>query len=421
MSAMTGVSLRTVQQAAETIATDVRRTPVWPFAVPTSDGEREVLLKLENFQVTGSFKARGAFNFLRSLRRGEARAGLVAMSAGNHAQGVALAARAHGIPATIVMPAAAPLAKVLATRALGAKVVLHGASLEEARREAFAIADREGRLFVPPYDSDAIIAGQGTVGLELAQQVPDIEEVLVPAGGGGLLAGVAVALRGLLPRVRVIGVQTAAMNGISESLKAGHAVETPSERTIADGVAVAGPSERTFALIRQHVDDVVKVNEEAIAHAVVTLMERGKVVAEGAGALGVAAIQSGVYLPRGKAAVLVSGGNIDINLIGSVVRNGLVDAGRYQRLAIEVTDTPGQLALVASVIAAAGGNVLEVEHNREAPSLPIGVAMLELLLEVNGAAHFAEVLAALREAGLRGVPGSEARLATVEARSAHEH
>lgn len=418
---MATVSLEDIQRAAAGFGDLVRRTPVWPFALPPGGDKPAVQLKLENLQVTGSFKARGALNFLRQLPDEDAARGLIAMSAGNHAQGVALAARQRGVSATIVMPAAAPLAKVLATRALGAKVILHGASLEEARAEAFAIAEREGRVFVPPYDHDAIIAGQGTVGLEILEQYPAVREILVPAGGGGLLSGIALAVKSLRPEVRVVGVQAAAMDGICESVRAGKVLRAPSVRTIADGVAVSGPSERTFAMIREHVDEMVAVSEEAIAHAVVLLMERGKVVAEGAGALGVAAIQSGVYRPRGETVVVISGGNIDINLIGSVVRNGLVDAGRYQQLAVEVTDTPGQLALVASVIASAGGNVLEVEHNREAPSLPIGVAMLELLLEVNGAEHFREILAALREAGLRGVPGSEARLATVEARSAHEH
>lgn len=418
---MTNVSLEDIQRAAAGFDDLVRTTPVWPFAMPTDGGEQGVHLKLENLQATGSFKARGALNFLRLLPDEDAKRGLIAMSAGNHAQGVALAARQRGVPATIVMPAAAPLAKVLATRALGVKVILHGASLEEARAEAFAIAEREGRVFVPPYDHDAVIAGQGTVGLEILEQHPAVEEILVPAGGGGLLSGVALAVKSLRPDVRVVGVQAAAMDGICESVRAGKLLRAPSVRTIADGVAVSGPSERTFAIIREHVDEMVAVSEEAIAHAVVLLMERGKLVAEGAGALGIAAIQSGVYRPRGETVVVISGGNIDINLIGSVVRNGLVDAGRYQQLAVEVTDTPGQLALVASVIASAGGNVLEVEHNREAPSLPIGVAMLELLLEVNGAEHFREILAALREVGLRGVPGSEARLATVEARSAHEH
>ena len=212
--------------------------------------------------------------------------------------------------------------KINATRALGARVVIHGASLEDARAEAFAIADREGRIFVPPFDDDAVIAGQGTVGLELVRQAPDIDEVLVPAGGGGLLAGVALALKHLRPGIRVIGVQSAAMDGIARSLAAGKPVAVGATRTIADGVAVSGPSERTFALIQRYVDEVVAVPDEAIAQAILALVERAKFVVEGAGALGVAAVMSGRYRPKGKALAVISGGNIDINLLGSMVRRG---------------------------------------------------------------------------------------------------
>lgn len=413
------VSFAAIADARGALAPDIRLTPVWPLTVPAPGLDVPLLLKCENLQLTGSFKVRGALNFVRQLDTAAAARGLIAMSAGNHAQGVALAGAARGIPVTVVMPESAPLAKVNATRALGARVVIHGASLDDARAEAQAIAGREGRIFVPPFDDDAVIAGQGTVGLELLDQVPDIEEVLVPAGGGGLLAGVATAIKSRRPDVRVVGVQSAAMDGIRRSVAAGRPVTTPSARTIADGVAVAGPSDRTFALIRRHVDDVIAVPDDAIAHAIVLLIERAKLVVEGAGALAVAAIQSGLYRPRGKAVAVLSGGNIDINLLGSIVRRGLVDAGRYQHLAIEVSDTPGQLALVSGVIAGAGGNILEVDHNREAPGMPVGVAVLELLIEVNGLQHFNEIVQALREAGLRGVPGSPARLATLDARLRH--
>lgn len=413
------VSHASIVEARAALAPHVRLTPVWPFSIPAPGLDVSLLLKCENLQLTGSFKVRGALNFVRQLDDATASRGLIAMSAGNHAQGVALAGSARGIPVTVVMPESAPLAKVNATRALGARVVIHGASLDDARAEAQAIAAREGRIFVPPFDDDAVIAGQGTLGLELLDQAPDVEEVLVPAGGGGLLAGVAVAIKSARPGIRVVGVQSAAMDGIRRSLAAGRPVTTPSARTIADGVAVAGPSERTFALIQRHVDEIIAVSDDAIAHAIVLLIERAKLVVEGAGALAVAAVQSGLYRPRGKAVAVLSGGNIDINLLGSIVRRGLVDAGRYQHLAIEVSDTPGQLALVSGVIAGAGGNILEVDHNREAPGMPVGVAVLELLIEVNGLQHFDEIVQALRDAGLRGIPGSPARLATVDARLRH--
>ena len=420
MNASGSLTLADIETAAEVVAGQIRETPVWPLRIPAPGLDHEILLKCENLQLTGSFKVRGALNFVSQLSPEEATRGLVAMSAGNHAQGVALAARTRGISATIVVPASAPLAKINATRALGARVIVQGASLDEARAEARAIAAREGRVFVPPFDNAAIVAGQGTVGLEIAHHAPDVEEVLVPAGGGGLLAGVAVALKSLKPGIRVIGVQSAAMDGISRSLAAKKAVAVPASRTIADGVAVSGPSELTFELIQQYVDEVICVPDEAVAQAIVMLIERAKFVVEGAGALGVAAIMSGRYEPRGRALAVLSGGNIDINLLGSMVRRGLVQAGRYQHLAIEVSDTPGELALVSSVVAQVGGNILEVDHNREAPGMPVGVAVLELLLEVNGAEQFNDLLEALREAGLRGVPGSPARLATESARRRHD-
>lgn len=415
-----GVTLADIEGAAGALAGHIRETPVWPLRVPAPGPDEDILLKCEHLQVTGSFKARGALNFVRQLTAADAQRGLVAMSAGNHAQGVALAASSRGIEATIVVPASAPLAKVNATRRLGAKVIVHGASLEEARAEAAAIAEREGRVFVPPFDHDHIIAGQGTVGLEVLRQASAVTEILVPAGGGGLLAGVAVGVKSLRPDVKVIGVQSAAMEGIRKSLEIGELARVPAHRTISDGVAVAGPSERTFKLIQRYVDDVITVPDEATAQAIVMLIERAKFVVEGAGALGIAAVMSGRYRPTGRAVAVLSGGNIDINLLGSIVRRGLADAGRYQKLLVEVSDTPGELALVSNVIATTGGNILEVDHNREAPGMPVGVAVLELLLEVNGLDQFNEVVAALREVGLRGVPGSIARLATEAARSRHE-
>lgn len=416
----TAVSLASIRAARAAIEPNIRVTPVWPSATLERIAGVPVSLKCEQMQLTGSFKIRGAANYVSRLPAEARERGLVAASAGNHAQGVALAGSNAGIDVTVVMPASAPLAKVSAARGYGARVVLHGASLEAARGRAVAIAEREGRLYVPPFDDDAIISGQGTVGLEILEQAPDVEEVLVPTGGGGLLAGVATAIKEQRPGVRVVGVQAAAMDGVVQSLAARRPVTAPSARTIADGVAVAGPSARTFALIERYVDDVVAVTDEAIAHAIVLLIERSKMIVEGAGALAAAAIQSGAYRPRGQTVAVLSGGNIDVNLLGSIVRRGLVDAGRYRHLTVEVSDTPGELALVTTAIAAAGGNVLEVDHNREAPGMPVGVAVLDLLLEVNGPEHFEQVIHALRARGLRGVPDSGARLATEDARRRHQ-
>lgn len=413
------VSLEAIQEARDAVAPAVRLTPVWPSATLQDQLGVPVLLKCEHQQRTGSFKIRGAMNFISRLDAAVRARGLVTASAGNHAQGVALAGTTAGIPVTVVMPVIAPLAKASAAQGYGAKVVLAGSSLEEARREAEQIAEREGRVYVPPFDDDAVINGQGTLGLEILEQAPGVAEILVPAGGGGLLAGVAVAVKSIDPKVRVVGVQAAAMDGICRSFRAHRRVTVPAERTIADGVAVAGPSDRTFALIERYVDDMVSCTDDAIARALVLLIERSKMVVEGAGALGVAALQSGAYRPSGPTVVILSGGNIDINLLGSIVRRGLVDAGRYQHLTVEVSDTPGELALVTRVIGGAGGNIIDVNHNREAPGMPVGVAVLDLLLEVNGADHFRQIITALREVGLRGIHGSPARLATEGARRRH--
>lgn len=413
------VSLEAILAARAAIAPAIRVTPLWPSQTLEQICGLPVWLKCEQMQFTGSFKVRGATNFVRQLSAEQRGQGLVAASAGNHAQGLALAGSRAGIDVTVVMPLIAPLAKANATREHGARVVLHGNSLEDARTEAQRIADSEGRIYVPPFDNDAVIAGQGTVGLEILEQAPGVEEIIVPAGGGGLLAGIAVAVKATSPAVRVIGVQASAMDGICRSFAAGRVLTAPSARTIADGVAVAGPSARTFTLIERYVDAVVSVSDDAIARAVVLMIERSKFIVEGAGALAVAALQSGAYRPRGTAVAVLSGGNIDINVLGSIVRRGLVDAGRYRHLTIEVSDTPGQLAQVSRVVADAGGNILEVDHNREAPGMPVGVALLDLLLEVNGAEHFDQIVHALRQEGLRGVPGGAARLATEDARRRH--
>ncbi len=408
-----GPGIADIEAAATRLAGTVRRTPVWP-AVLDSKSPGPLLIKCEQLQLTGSFKLRGALNFVRRLPPEELARGLVTASAGNHAQGVAFAGRAAGAAVAVVMPENAPLAKIEASSRLGAEVILHGESLAEARERAGELVAEQGWILVPPFDNDDVIAGQGTVGLEIVEQVPDVDTVLVPAGGGGLLAGVAVAVKSRRPAARVIGVQTRVMDGIRQSLIAGRPVSVPAERTMADGVAVAGPSERTFSLISRHVDDVVAVGEESIAQAVVFLIERAKLVSEGAGALPIAALQSGACSPKGTTVAVLSGGNIDMNLIGAVVRHGLAEAGRHRRLTVEVADVPGELALLADGVARRGGNVLEVEHVREAVHLPVGVAILNLVVEVKGEAHFAEIVSDLRRLGVRG--RTNGRLTTSAAR-----
>ena len=332
MTAAPSVTVDDIEAAREVIAGGILETPVWPARALERLAGVPVVLKCEQLQRAGSFKIRGALNAIHSLSDEDRARGIVAASAGNHAQGVALAAQAAGIAATVVMPEGAPLVKAAATEGYGARVVFHGESLEEARAHAGDLASRDGLVYLPPFTNDAVIAGQGTLGLELLEQIPDLAEVLIPAGGGGLLAGVATAIKARRPEVRVVGVQAAAMDGICRSYAAGEVRSVPHAGTLADGVAVAGPSDRTFTLIRENVDEMIACGDTAIAHAMVFLLETSKLLVEGAGALGVAALLSDAYRPRAKTAIVLSGGNVDINRLGSIVRYGLVEDGRYRHL-----------------------------------------------------------------------------------------
>jgi threonine dehydratase len=307
------------------------------------------------------------------------------------------------------MPESAPLTKLTSTRGYGARVILHGDSLRDARHKAEEIAAGEGRIYVPPFDDDRIIAGQGTLGLELLEQAPEATEILVPTGGGGLLAGVATAVKSRRPDIRIIGVQTEAMNGAVRSFAAGEVIETGASHTIADGCAVSGPSERTLALIRRHVDAMIVVPEAAIARAVLLLIEQSRMVVEGAGALAAAALLAGIHRPNGPCVAVLSGGNIDITLLGAIVRKGLVEAGRYQHLSLLISDRPGQLSRIAGIIADGGGNIINVVHDREARGLALGAALLDLVVEVDGEDHFAAIVHDLTAAGF--LPGQESTAA----------
>lgn len=402
-----------IVEAQERIRHQVRRTPVHPSTLLSAHSGGDVYLKCENLQRTGSFKLRGALNMLSTLPSGSA---IVAASAGNHAQAVALAAAWRGLRATVVMPRHAPLAKQRATREYGAEVELVEGLLAAAIERAEEIAAREDRTFVPPFDHPLIVAGQGTLGLEVLEQVPGAETVIVPAGGGGLLAGVAAAVKAVRPAARVVGVQAAAMPGIARSLDEGVAGTVPPVRTLADGVAVAGPSALTFDLIREHVDEVVTVSEEAIAQAIVFLLERGRLVVEGAGALAVAALLSNAVSSPGKAVCVLSGGNIDVNVLGRIAARGLVLSGRHRTLTVAAANVPGEMALVTGGLAAAGANILEVTHSVADADLPIGVSRVTFRLEVSDAEAFERVTATLIERGLQ--PGTLTDLATPTAASA---
>ena len=362
-----------------------------------------VYLKLENLQRTGSFKIRGATYRLSRLTAEERARGVVAASAGNHAQGVALAAQALGIPATIFMPLGVPVPKLLATRGYGADVVLEGATVETPLRLAAEFAERTGAVLIHPFDHRDIIVGQGTLGLELFDAVPDLDTVLLGIGGGGLIAGVAAAVKARAAAVgrtvRVIGVQAENSAAYPSSLEAGHPLVVETRPTIADGIAVARPGDIPFEIISELVDEVVTVTDDDIARALLMLLERAKQVVEPAGAVGVAAILAGKVAATGPTVSVLSGGNIDPLLLQRVVSHGLAASGRYMTLRIPLPDRPGQLARVSELLAQAGANVIEVMHTRHGQGLQISEVILQLSVETRGEEHRAHVIAILGEAG----------------------
>lgn len=366
---------------------------------------QDVLLKLENVQRTGAYKLRGAFHMMSKLTDAERKAGVVAASAGNHAQGVALAAKRLGIRATIYMPVGASLPKFQATQNYGASVVLSGAIFDETLAAAKEFAAKTGATFIPPFDHREIILGQGTVALEILQADPEIKNILVCLGGGGLTAGVAAAAKLWAEKngrkIKVFAVQSANAAAYPPSLRAGKPVEIKLQPTIADGIAVAKPGKIPFDVIKRYVDRVVTVTEDEIAKAMVMLLERSKQVVEAGGAVGVAALMAGKVKPRGKTAVILSGGNIDPLLLQRVIRHGLAASDRYTNITVMLPDRPGQLVRTAEAIAAAHANVIEVLHTRHGNGLQISEVELNLSVETRGREHRDEVLESLRAAGLR--------------------
>ena len=362
-----------------------------------------VYLKLENLQRTGSFKIRGAFHRLSRLTEAERARGVVAASAGNHAQGVALAAQQLGIPATIFMPLGVPVPKLLATRGYGAEVVLEGATVETPLRLAAEFAERTGAVLIHPFDHLDIITGQGTLGLELYDECPDLETIVMGIGGGGLIAGVAAAVKAKAAEdgrtVRVIGVQAENSAAYPSSLAARRPLQVQTRPTIADGIAVARPGDLPFALISELVDEVVTVTEDDMARALLVLLERAKQVVEPAGAVGVAAMLAGKVQASGPTITVLSGGNIDPLLLQRVVAHGLSASGRYMTLRIPLPDRPGMLARVAELVAGAGANVTEVLHTRHGQGMQISEVVLQISVETRGEEHRALVISTLDEAG----------------------
>ena len=393
------VTLHDVEVSRERIRDRVYLSPCARSETLSRATGTEAWLKLENLQMTGSYKERGALNKLLLLSAAERERGLIAASAGNHAQGVAYHAGRLGVRTAIVMPETTPIMKVANTRAYGARVVMHGANYDEAYAEARRLEQVEGLTFVHPFDDPAVVAGQGTIGLEVLEQAPGLEAVIVPIGGGGLASGVAVAVKSRRPDARVIGVETEVLPSMITALEEGHPVTLEPATTVADGIAVKRAGDLTLEHVKAYVDDVVTVSEEEIASAILYLLEKEKTVVEGAGAVGVAALLQRKARLEGKRVVaVVSGGNIDVNLVARVIERGLVKDGRLVRISVALMDKPGQLARVSSIVANHRANVIEVHHTR-AFATRFGDTTLQLTLETRGPEHVEEILRALRERG----------------------
>lgn len=396
------VTLESIRTARERIREQIYLSPARHSAGLSELTGQQVYLKLDNLQRTGAFKERGALNKILTLTAEERERGVIAASAGNHAQAVAYHATREGIRSRIVMPLMTPLVKVAATTGYGADVVLHGANYDEACTEAIRQSEAEGLTFLHPFDDELVIAGQGTIGLELLEQIPDLEAVVVPIGGGGLIGGVACAIKESRPEVRVIGVQTERLPSMLRASEAGHPVTVAAEATIADGIAVRRAGEKTVPLVRRYVDELVTVDEEEIASAILVLLEREKTLAEGAGAAALASLlQRKTTLSGQRTAVLVCGGNIDVTLLSKIIERGLVKDGRRTRVRIHLVDRPGALWQLTKIIADLRANIVQTSHDRAYYGVSLGDTVIDFTLETRGTAHIEEIDAALTEAGYR--------------------
>ena len=387
-----------VFNAAAVLKDVARKTTVIP--APKLSADCELYLKTENLQLTGSFKLRGAYYKIACLTEEEKARGVIACSAGNHAQGVALGATHNGIKSLICLPAGAPISKVEATRGYGAEICLVPGVYDDAYAKAIELRDKEGYTFVHPFDDPKVIAGQGTIGLEILEQLPDVQAVVVPIGGGGLASGVAFAVKTLRPDVKVYGVQAAGAPSMEHSLHEHRICHLDSVSTIADGIAVKQPGNLTYELCDKYIDDVVTVNDDETAAAILALMEKQKVVAEGAGAVGVAAVMFDKLPVTGQKVVcIVSGGNIDVNTLNRVITRGLAKSGRKYTFIIDLVDKPGQLSGALSVVADEGGNVISVTHERTNASTEINGCSIRLELETRDADHIDQIRRRLTESG----------------------
>ena len=383
-----------IRHAAEVLSSVVRHTDM--IRAPRINCDSEVYLKTENLQVTGSFKVRGAYYKISQLTEEEKKRGVIACSAGNHAQGVALGATKNGIKSLICLPAGAPISKIEATKRLGAEVCLVNGVYDDAYAKALELRDKHGYTFVHPFDDELVIAGQGTIGLEIIEQLPDVEAVIVPIGGGGLISGVALALKTLKPDIKIYGVQAAGAPSMEISVKENKIIRLPSVSTIADGIAVKEPGVNTFKYCCEYVDEIASISDEEVATAILTLIEQHKIIAEGAGAIAVAAAMLNKFPIKGKKTVcLVSGGNVDVPILSRVVKTGLTHVGRSVGLKVELPNKPGKLREILTVIAEHGSNVQRIKLKDS--STHGGYA--EIRLETRNHEHIAEIKAALAELG----------------------
>ena len=392
------MTLDNVYKAAYTLSEVARSTDL--IYSEKLSGKSQIYLKTENLQVTGSFKLRGAYYKISQLDESEKKAGIIACSAGNHAQGVALAATKMGIKSIVCMPDGAPISKIEATKALGAEVMLVPGTYDDAFEKACSLQKETGATFIHPFDDENVIAGQGTIALEVLNQLPEVEAIVVPVGGGGLISGIAYTVKQLRPDVKVYGVQAENASSMVKSIEKGSPITLPTVSTFADGIAVKHPGDLTFELINKYVDKIVTVSEDEIAAAILTLIEKQKLIAEGAGAVSVAAAMfDKLPIDNKKTVCIVSGGNIDVNILSRVITRGLVTGGRTSSLQIALEDKPGQLLGVSNIISECGGNVISVHHERSDANMPISSCYLKIGMETRDFDQINEIKTALTKAG----------------------
>lgn len=399
------LTLDRVNMAADALKKVIRKTDL--IYAPALSKNCEVYLKAENLQVTGSFKVRGSYFKMSQLSDEERKHGVIACSAGNHAQGVALAAQKNEITANIYIPAVAPISKVEATKSYGANVILVDGIYDDAKTKAMEAVERTGAIMIHPYDDDDVIAGQGTIGLELLEQLPDLDAVIIPVGGGGLIAGIGYTIKNINPKCKIYGVQAAGAASMILSQKGNKLTSLEKVTTFADGIAVKEPGEITFGMCQRYVDAMATVTDDETAAAILALIEQQKLIAEGAGAVGVAAVMFNKFPISGrKVACIVSGGNIDVTILSRVIHRGLLTSGRFSDLIIEMIDKPGQLKEVSAIIADLGANVVGVYHEHGGENTDINGCYLRLLLETRNHAHFEEIRQAISDVGYKILSGN---------------